>query len=103
MKILIYAGSNCVGFHAQSLKERALGGTETGVIRLAEQLESFGHEVHVFTRLENPPPSHPPYHPLQAINQFTEADVLISVRDWIPLFFEVRCYGDALLRACLDG
>jgi hypothetical protein len=41
LKIGIFCG-NVIPFHAKSLNERPLGGTETGVIRLSEALESLG-------------------------------------------------------------
>jgi len=71
-------------------EERPLGGTETAVIRLARALHELGHTVRVLTRLENPPLSLPLYLPLSAINQLGPADILISVRDWKPLFLPVK-------------
>jgi glycosyltransferase involved in cell wall biosynthesis len=90
MKIAIY-GSNIVPIHAHSLEERALGGTETGIIRLSGALSELGHEVSVFTPLENPPVSTPAYLHRNLITQSGEFDAFIAVRDWIPLLFqEVR-------------
>lgn len=90
MKIFIYAG-NCVPFHSKSLEERALGGTETAIIRLSEEIQKLGHEVHIFTPHENPPAEGPVhFHSLAQIQNFPDTDVYISVRDWIPLFFEVQ-------------
>lgn len=90
MKIAIFAGSNLLAFHARSLEERPLGGTETAVIRVAQYLQELGHDTYVFTTFENPPPSKPQYLPLKAIEDFGPVDVLISVRDWIPLFYRVQ-------------
>lgn len=90
MKFAIYC-SNVVPFHAFSLLERPLGGTETGVIRLAESLERKGHEVTVFTPLENPPESKPRYLHKSEIEKSGHFDIFIAVRDWIPLLFNVSC------------
>ena len=89
MRFAIVA-NKCLPFHAYSLNERPLGGTETAIIRLAEALQQRGHEVAVFTADENPPPSQPRYLRLSAFHSGPEADVLISVRDWLPLCLPFR-------------
>jgi glycosyltransferase involved in cell wall biosynthesis len=89
MKIVFFA-SNVVPFHAFTLKERALGGTETAVIRLAEALSALGHEVSVFTPFENPPDSKPRYFHHSQIEAHGPVDALISVRDWIPSFYKIQ-------------
>ncbi len=88
MKIVFFP-SSCLPFHARSLDERPLGGIETGVIRLAEELSKLGHEVVVFTALENPPLSEPLYLPHRALRDLGSVDVLVAVRDWSPLFLSV--------------
>lgn len=88
MKIAFVA-SKCLPFHGHSLEERPLGGTETAIIRLAEELSALGHEVKVFTSFENPPASRPPYFPISALPQETELDALVSMRDLYPLFLGV--------------
>lgn len=80
--------NKCLPFHGNSLEERPLGGIETAVIRLADALGELGNDVFVCT--DDPYPSNPPtalttYLPLSQANRITEADVLISVRDWLPL------------------
>lgn len=87
MKIAIYC-SNIVPIHSRTLDERAVGGTETGVIRLAEALNALGHEVTVYTPHENPPPSKPVYLNKSKIVESEEFDAFIAVRDWIPLLFQ---------------
>ena len=89
MKVAIFAG-NLIPFHAKSLDERPLGGTETGIIRLAEALQSKGHVVSVFTSLENPPLSKPEYFPLSHVEKHGPVDIYITVRDWIPLFYKIE-------------
>ena len=88
MKFAFFA-SNAVPFHARSLEERPLGGTETAVLRLAEALQLRGHQVTVFTPHENPPPSLPRYLPLRSVESHEPVDVFVSVRDWIPTFYKV--------------
>ncbi|MDB5038577.1 MAG: hypothetical protein JWQ35_2105 [Bacteriovoracaceae bacterium] len=87
MKIAIYC-TNIIPIHARSLDERAVGGTETGVIRFSEALSEAGHDVTVYTPHENPPPSVPRYLPKNLITQSGELDAFIAVRDWIPLLFQ---------------
>jgi len=88
MKFGIYCG-NLVPFHGGSLQERALGGTETGVIHLARCLKLLGHEVLVFANITESPADHPDYKCLAEIQKIRGFDVFISVRDWIPCFYEV--------------
>ncbi len=89
MKIAIF-GSSIVPIHARSLDERPLGGTETGIIRLAAELQSKGCDVTVFTTHPNPPASQPRYLPKEAIESCGAVDAYISVRDWIPLLYNVK-------------
>lgn len=87
MKIAFYA-TNIVPIHAEILNERALGGIETGIVRLAEALSRRGHDVTVYTPHENPPPSKPVYRFKNEIIQAGSLDVFVAVRDWIPLLFQ---------------
>ena len=82
MNIGIFALA-CVPFHAKTLEERPLGGTETGVIHLANSLQKAGHQVVVITNHEDPPPSEPLYLKPSAISHLGELDVLIAVRNWL--------------------
>lgn len=87
--IAFYAGA-CIPFHARSLDERPLGGTETAVIRLSEILALRGHEVHVFTREENFPPSPVHYHNISRFSDLQQIEVLVGVQDWRTIFSGVR-------------
>src|SRR4051794_19991746 len=89
LRIAIYA-SNTVAFHAKSLDERPLGGTETGIIRLAEALLKLGHNVTVYVPFENPPESQPVYKHYREIKKSEPVDLFISVRDWIPLLYRIQ-------------
>ena len=87
MKIAFYAGS-CIPIHARTLDERPLGGTETALIRLAEELDRRGHEVVVFTSMKNPPSSKPLYLPSNKVLSFppTAFELFVLVQDWTPAF-----------------
>ena len=88
MKIGFFAES-CIPIHAFTLDERPLGGTETGVIRVAEELSRRGHDVTVFTSHKNPPPSNPKYLPAPMIHKTRDLDLLVLVQGWKPAFFEL--------------
>lgn len=83
--------SSAIPFHGKTLDERPLGGTETAVIRLAAELDARGHEVIVFSKHPNPPLTKPLYLPMQQLGQVTQTDVLIVVREWLPLFCGIQC------------
>lgn len=87
---IVFISSNCVPFHARSLDERPLGGTETAVIRLSAAMQRRGHDVYVVTSHENPPYSSPHYLPLRAIGDLPSVDVLIAVRDWQAALVPIR-------------
>ena len=89
MKIALVPGS-CVPFDGTTLHNRPLGGTETAVIRLAEALDRLGHKVFVFTQIESPPLTKPLFLPYRALQDIGEVDVLIAVRELLPLFSGVR-------------
>ena len=93
---IAFIASNCVPFHNGTLEERPLGGTETGVIRLAQSLEKLGNEIFVVTAHPNPPLSTPLYLPLQAINDLPPVDVLIAVRDWQAVLVPVKARFKAM-------
>jgi glycosyltransferase involved in cell wall biosynthesis len=88
MKIAIIPGS-CAPFHARTLEERPLGGIETAVIRFAKALSDLGHSVYVLSRIDNPPPSKPLYLPMRCVNELGDVDVLIAVRELLPLFLPI--------------
>lgn len=90
MKIVFYP-SLCLPFHGKTLSERPLGGTETGVIRLAEALCALGHEVIVISQYAKPPLTEPLYLPESAARDLGPFDVLVAVRDWRPLLSPLQC------------
>lgn len=90
MRFLIVP-SNCVPFHAYTLDERPLGGTETAAIRLSEALARLGNDVTVLTQYATPPPSNPSYIPFKDVLNIGAVDVLIAVREWFPLIAVSGC------------
>jgi glycosyltransferase involved in cell wall biosynthesis len=88
MRIIIFPQS-CLPIHACSLDERPLGGVETGIIRIAEELHKRGHEVEVYTSHKNPPPSEPKYLPISQARSMKAADVFICIREWFPLMSQL--------------
>ena len=85
MRIYFYAGA-CIPIHAYSLDERPLGGTETGLIRVAAALQQRGYDVTVFTSHKSPPTSVPRYLPARMLLDAEACDVFIAVQDWSGLF-----------------
>lgn len=83
MKVAFYAAKS-LPIHAGSLDERPLGGTETGIVRVAECLQANGHQVFVLTSHRAPPPApdKPTYLHFSRIAECGELDCLISVQDW---------------------
>lgn len=100
MRITFIPGQ-CLPFHGKTLDEKPLGGTETGIIRLAEALSERGHEVSVITSLANPPLTNPLYVSSNALQFLTQQDLVIGIRDWRTLLYPIRtkvsCFwtGDA--------
>lgn len=88
MRIGFFA-ENCLPFHGRTLEERPLGGTETGIIRLAEALDGLGHDVTVFTSFPNPPETKPHYLHAGQIHSAAPFDVLVIVKDPRPLAFNL--------------
>lgn len=90
MKIAFYAGS-CIPIHAHSLEERPLGGTESGLIRLAEILEARGHDVTVYSSMKQPPPSRPRYVFQDEILRARDLDILVVVQNLDAVFHGIQC------------
>lgn len=88
MKIL-FLPENLPAFHAKTLEERPMGGVTTGIIRLAEALDALGHEVAVLSLYKTPPVSKPLYLPMNQYEKFGMADVLITIRGWRPIFYQI--------------
>lgn len=85
---IIFVPQDCFPFHGKTIEERPLGGTETGVVRLAEALNALGHEVFCATPLplEEIPFTPVTYLPYDQIQKLEKCDVLIAVRRWQTIF-----------------
>lgn len=79
MKIVFFP-VYCRPFHAKTLEERPLGGTETAIIHLAEALESLGQDVTVLSDLPTHPATRPAYLSVHRAAELGEFDVLIVIR-----------------------
>ncbi|MCO6430827.1 MAG: glycosyltransferase family 4 protein [Deltaproteobacteria bacterium] len=86
MKIGFYAG-NSIPIHGGSLEERPLGGTETALIRLAEELYGRGHDVSVLTAMKDPPPSEVPYFFHGKLLELGTYDLLVIVQFWRAAYY----------------
>lgn len=89
MRILFYP-ANCVPFHGKSLYERPLGGTETGVIKLASALQELDYEVFVVSSYRNPPLTQPLYIPSTNLGLLPTIDAYIGVRDWQTMLISIN-------------
>lgn len=82
----------CVGgthFDGDTLKKRALGGTEAAVVQMAKNLAKIGFDVSVFNRcdIEDCKPGMYDlvwYHSLEDVNEAKYFDIVISVQSLIP-------------------
>lgn len=77
---IVFLPVNCSPFHAKTLEQQPLGGTETAIIRLAEALDALGHDVTVISSLSGIPRSKPLYVSFQEATQMGEFDALIIIR-----------------------
>ncbi len=89
MKIVFLHTKGTPLFHS-ILEARPLGGTETGVVRLAEELQKLGHWVAVLSPIENSALSEVLYLPLHAMQDLGTVDLLIVIRDWQALHFPIK-------------
>jgi glycosyltransferase involved in cell wall biosynthesis len=81
---------NTIPFNDRTIDERPLGGTETGVARLARALNGLGHEVTVLTADVNPPLSNPLYVSIDAVRDLGPVDAFIAIRDWKHLLAPIQ-------------
>ncbi|MCE5316986.1 MAG: glycosyltransferase family 4 protein [Parachlamydia sp.] len=120
MKIVFFPVA-CRPFHAKTLEERPLGGTETAIIRLAEALAGLGQDVTVLSDLAAHPPTRPAYLSVHRAGELGEFDVLIVIRGLKGLTCHFQCkkrffwsgdayknvhtygIGDRRMIACMDA
>ena len=84
---ITFVANKCLSFTRESLEQRPLGGTETAIVRLSDELAKRGNQVTVFSAIDDVIEGEgvPTYRPLGQVHQERDTDVLISVRDWMPL------------------
>lgn len=88
-----FIAGRSIPIQSTSLEERPLGGTEAGVIRLAEVLVARGHQVTVFSSHPSPNSSKVLYLPIAAISQYPPVDVAIAVQSWEGALLPLRSRG----------
>lgn len=89
MRILFFP-AECSPFHGKTLEERPLGDVETGVIRLAEALHTFGQEVVVVSQAKEIPRTNPRYVPYQEVDKLGFFDAVIVVKGWRATFIPFK-------------
>ena len=89
MKFLFLA-IRCTPFDGKTLEERPLGGTETGVIAIADNLAASGHEVYVAVGAADPKQGMATYINVNDYHKVGDVDVLIVVRYWRSLFWPIK-------------
>lgn len=92
MKIAFFAGQ-LLPLEPEILDKKALGGTETGLVRLAHILAERGHEIQIFTRIEKALGNNPLYRPLAEVENAGAFDFFVGIRDWIPLFYKTQSHS----------
>jgi glycosyltransferase involved in cell wall biosynthesis len=94
VKILFFADS-CLPIRASTLEERPLGGTETGLIRVAEILARGGDQIFIVTSHAEPNSSDSNYtlgvHYIRSaeVLKLAPYDALVAVKDWKSLLYRI--------------
>ncbi len=89
MKFLFFP-IDCTPFHRNSLQERPLGGTETGIIHLSNALAALGHQVFVVST-QNDTTANPFYITSENVPKLGPVDVYVMIRSWRGIFMPVLC------------
>jgi glycosyltransferase involved in cell wall biosynthesis len=89
MRILFFP-SECCAFHGLTLEERPLGGTETAIIHLSNELQRVGHEVYVVTEVYDPPETPVVYLRPEKCNSLGPIDILVACRGWRSLLLPFK-------------
>lgn len=91
MRIAFYPAQSGKVWNGATLQREALGGSETAVIYVAQELAKLGHEVIVFTKDEPGMYSdvlYIPFDEARALLRTLPLDALVGVRDPIPLLWQ---------------
>jgi glycosyltransferase involved in cell wall biosynthesis len=84
---ILFAPNSLTQFYPGILDFRPLGGTETGIIRLAEALSRMGHDISIYQDNEYPPPPIGPKYLSKAdLSNAGHFDAVIVVRGLLGLF-----------------
>lgn len=84
---ILFMPAQCTTFFSTILDFRPLGGTETGIIRMSNELYSMGHDVSIFQNTEYPPNVNgPKYISARELDSMGEFDATIIIRGWNELF-----------------
>ncbi len=86
---LLFVPIRCAPFYSTILDQRPLGGTETAVIRVTDELAKMGHEVYIFQEMELPPnvnPAGPHYISVREFVNIDHFDAVIVIRGFLELF-----------------
>lgn len=86
---LLFVPVRCTAFYSTILDDRPLGGTETAIIRLTDQLAKMGHDVYIFQEdilPANPDPKGPHYISVKEFAEIDSFDAVILIRGLLELF-----------------
>lgn len=79
----------CAPFYSTILDYRPLGGTETAIIRISDELAKMGHEVYIYQETEfppNPDPKGPHYISIREFVDMDSFDAAIVIRGILEIF-----------------
>lgn len=84
---ILFVPIRCAPFYASMLDHRPLGGTETAIIRVSEQLSKMGHDVYIYQETELPPSQEgPKYISIKEFVNIEQFDAVIVIRGLLELF-----------------
>lgn len=84
---ILFVPSGCTPIYPHILDFRPLGGTETALIKISEELAHLGHEVYIYQDIEfEPSASYPRYISKREYEKIRSFDVIVALRDWYELF-----------------
>lgn len=84
---ILFVLSGCTPIYPQILDYRPLGGTETALIRISEELHKMGQHVFIFQETELEPTKEGPcYISKREYQNIRSFDVVVSIREWYELF-----------------
>lgn len=88
---ILFLPVRCAQFYSTILDHRPLGGTETGIIRVSNELAKMGHEVYIYQEVELPPNEggvH--YISIREFVNIDHFDAVIVIRGLLELFKDLK-------------